>query len=239
MAEYLLPLVERKVVAEGTMAFWLDTRGTNLTFEAGQNADFFVIDPPRTDAEGNMRTFSFAASPEHKDTIMIATRMRETAFKDWLKTMPLGTTVKVVGPLGNMTLHEDVSRPAVFIAGGIGITPFRSMIEWATSTHQPHHITLFYSNRNQAGSTFLSDLDRWVTINPNFTFIPTITEADPSWTREQGKISVDLLQRHIPDLQQPIFYLAGPAGFVTAIKQQLRDSGVQKDDIRLEEFSGY
>lgn len=240
MAEYFLPLKDRKEVADGTMAFWFDISGTDLTFEAGQNADFFLIDPPTTDTEGNMRTFSFAASPTHKDTIMITTRMRDTAFKNWLKEMPFGTNVKVVAPLGDMTLHEDASKPAVFLAGGIGITPFRSMIEWATLTEQPHNITLFYSNRNRAASAFLEDFEMWQQANPRFMLVATITEdGDPAWPHERGIISIDLLKKHLPDIMSPIYYLAGPPGMVVALRKMLIENGISKDNIKLESFSGY
>lgn len=241
MADYLFPLVKRELVADGTMAFWFDSAGSGLTFEAGQNADWHVIDPPKTDAEGNMRTFSFAAAPEHTDTVMIATRMRDTAFKNWLRDMPLGTKVKMTGPLGDMVLHEDSSRPAVFIAGGIGITPFRSMVEHATLQKLPHKITLFYSNRNIGGSAFLQDLRGWQQQNPNFKLVASLSDEAPAdWGGEHGWIDAAMIQRHIPDLKTPIWYLAGPAAMTGAMRELLtKKLGISRDNIRQEEFTGY
>ena len=161
MTEHLFALKDRREVAEGTMAFWFDTSGSGFAFEAGQNADFTLIDPPKTDAEGNVRTFSFASSPHHRDFFMIATRMRPTAFKDSLRSVPLGTKLKVEGPNGNMVLHEDPSKPAVLFAAGIGITPFRGMLEWATERKLAHRFVLFYSNRTPALTAFLEDLETW------------------------------------------------------------------------------
>ena len=240
MADYLFPLADRKEVAEETMAFWFDTSGSDFTFEAGQNADYFLIDPPQTDAEGNKRTFSFAASPSHKDRIMLTTRMRNTAFKNVLKTMPLGTKVKVDGPFGSMTLHEDSAKPAVFIAGGIGITPFRSMIEWATEQQLPHKLTLLYSNRTPAATTFREDFEAWAKANPNFTFLPTITEAAGSaWPYATGMIDEQFIRQHITDIMAPVYYTAGPPGLVVAMRKMLMGLGVSKDSIRYESFSGY
>lgn len=240
MAEYLLPLVDRKEVAEGTTAFWFDAKGSGLTFEAGQNADYTLLDPPQTDAEGNSRTFSFAASPHHHDTIMITTRMRPTAFKNSLKEIPLGTNVKVVGPLGNMVLHDDVSKPAVMIAGGIGITPFRSMIEWATHEQLPHQITLLYSNRNPAATAFLDDLEQWARDNQRLKLVLTITDSDDlSWKYERGKIDEAFIRKHVGDLSKPIFYLAGPDAMVMAMRKLLIGMGMSKDLIKMEAFSGY
>lgn len=240
MAEYFLPLKDRREVAEGTMAFWFDISGTDLTFEPGQNADYTLIDPPETDAEGNMRTFSFAASPSHKDTIMITTRMRPTAFKNSLKAIPLGTKVKVEAPLGDMMLHEDVSRPAVLLAGGIGITPFRSMIEWASERQSPHKIFLFYGNRDKKATAFFDDLEQWSTKNPNFKFVPTLDQAEPDWKYETGHIDANMVKKYVANLQQPIYYIAGPPAMGTALRKMLLvDLGVSRDSIRTESFTGY
>lgn len=241
MADYLFPLKQRLEVAEGTMAFWFDTSGSpEFTFEAGQNADYTLIDPPKTDAEGNVRTFSFASSPHRRGSFMIATRMRPTAFKDSLRTVALGTKVKVAGPNGDMRLHENASKPAVLVAAGIGITPFRSMLEWATEKKLEHRITLFYSNRTPALTAFLDDLEAWSKRNPNIKLVPTITDSqDPSWRYETGRVDRAMLAKHVPDLKKPIYYLAGPPAMVTAVKTLLLDGGIGRDNVRFEEFSGY
>ncbi len=239
MSEYLTPILERREIAQGTMAFWFDTSRTDFTFEAGQYADFTLIDPPETDAEGNTRVFSFASAPS-RDKFMIATRMRDTAFKRVLKTLPLGTTVKIVGPRGNMTLHEDASRPAMFLAGGIGITPFRSMIEWVTREQLPHQLALLYSNRTLAATAFLSDLESWAMQNSKLKLVLTVTDSDdPSWKYERGKIDQALLKKYVDDLTIPVYYIAGPTAMTVAMRKILLDLGVSKDSIKLEAFSGY
>src|SRR5262249_60368327 len=126
-----LPLRRRDPVAEGTMAFRFD-KPAGFIHRAGQTLDFTLIDPPETDAEGNTRTFSIASAPDDAE-IAIATRMRGSAFKRVLGSVPLGTKVGAEGPFGSFTLHNNVSKPGVFLAGGIGITPFRSMIRDAAS----------------------------------------------------------------------------------------------------------
>src|SRR5437870_13741879 len=90
MVEHLFPLKDRREVAEGTMAFWFDSSGSDFTFKPGQNADFILLNPSETDAEGNARTFSFCSSPNEKGTITVATRMRPTAFKKCLKVLQIG-----------------------------------------------------------------------------------------------------------------------------------------------------
>ena len=119
---YSITLTERRLVAEGTMAFYFD-KPSQFAFTPGQFVDLTLPQPSETDAAGNTRAFSIASAPQ-ESTLMVATRLRDTAFKRELQRMPLGSTVRMEGPFGNLVLHADQTRPAVFLAGGIGITPF-------------------------------------------------------------------------------------------------------------------
>src|ERR1039458_9066758 len=112
-------LAGRQEIAEGTMAFRFE-RPSGWTLEAGQAIDITLLAPSETDAEGNTRTFTIASAPYEK-TLMVATRMRDTAFKRVLKVMPVGAAVQIEGPTGVLTLHSDATRAAVFLCGGIGI----------------------------------------------------------------------------------------------------------------------
>src|SRR5579864_2820953 len=116
MAEYEMTLVDRQRIARDTMAFWFDTNGANFEFRAGQHADFVATHPCM--GSDNSRTFSLASSPTDKQPIMIAMRMRKTGFKTALKAAALGTKFAVSRPRGSFTLHKDITRTAVFIAGG-------------------------------------------------------------------------------------------------------------------------
>ena len=134
-------LQNRREVAQGTMAFRFE-KPPGWVFTAGQYLDLTLVDPPETDAEGNTRSFSVASAPG-EDTLMVATRMRDTAFKRVLKTMSIGGSVTIEGPSGDLTLPVDSSRPVVLLAGGIGITPFRSMLVHAAREKLPHRLFLF------------------------------------------------------------------------------------------------
>lgn len=233
-------LVAKETVAEGTMLFRF-AKPTGFTFQAGQSIDLTLINAPETDTEGTTRAFSIAASPE-EETLAIATRLRDTAFKRVLKDMPLGTEVSIEGPFGSFFLHEKVTRPAVFLAGGIGITPFRSMILDAHTRGLAHALTLFYSNRRPEDAAFLAELQRLEATYPAFTLVATMTESEKSseeWQGERGYIDAAMLQRHIPLGTEPIYYLAGPPMMVTALRGVLTASGVSSDDIRFEQFAGY
>ena len=233
-------LIGHDLVAEGTMQFRFE-KPDGFTYTAGQSIDLFLIEPPETDAEGNKRAFTLSSSPDD-DHLAITTRMRDTAFKRALGAMETGTPMKVEGPFGELVLPEHTDKTVVFLAGGIGITPFYSMSRYAAAHALPHHITLFYSNRRPEDAAYLDDLIRLAGENPNFTFVGTMTEMEKStkdWTGELGYINDAMLKRHLGDLDNAIYYLAGPAGMVAALRKMLNDSAVSNDNIRTEEFSGY
>ena len=240
MSDYLLVLRDREQVARDTMAFRFDTIGAGYTFRPGQNADFSLLDPPQTDGEGNVRTLSFATSPNDQASFMVAMRMRSTAFKNSLQAIPLGARVKVSRPMGSFTLHKDSSRPAVFLAGGIGITPMLSMISWASEEKLPHKMYLFYSNRTPQEAPFMDRLEGWARQNPNFKLIATVTrDYNSSWLHEMGRINKEMLTGHLGEIHAPVYYVAGPPGMVEAMRLLLDGLGVSEDNIKTEEFAGY
>jgi ferredoxin-NADP reductase len=240
MAKYTTKLSQRRDVAEGTMAFHLE-RPTGFQFKAGQYMNVTLIDPPETDAEGNTRSFTIASAPFEAD-LVFASRMRNTAFKRTFKTVNLSSELRISGPFGSFTLHTDTSRPAVFLVGGIGITPFRSIILQATKDRLAHKLYLFYSNRRPEDAAFLDELQTVEKQNPNYKFIGTMTDMRNSqrvWQGETGHITPRLLTKWVRDLKGPIYYTAGPPGMVAAMRQMLTNGGIGEDDIRTEEFTGY
>jgi ferredoxin-NADP reductase len=240
MADQKSKLIRREEVAEGTRAFHFK-KPSGFDFKAGQSADVTLIDPPDTDAEGNTRTFSIA-SPPLENELVFTTRMRDTAFKRSLKNVPVVTEVKIGSAAGSFTLHKNPAKPAVFLAGGIGITPFLSMVRQADHDRLPHKLYLFYSNRRPEDAAFLDALQNLEKTNPNFRLICTMTEMSKSkreWKGETVLIDKEMLSRHLAILQGPIYYIAGPPTMVAAMRQTLVGAGVEEDDIRAEEFAGY
>ncbi|WP_437475816.1 FAD-dependent oxidoreductase [Sorangium sp. So ce1014] len=219
-----------------------------MSFKAGQFMDLTLIEPPETDAEGNARGFSINSAPDDTELIF-TTRLRDTAFKRVLQTMPLGTEIRVEGPFGNLTLHNNASRPAVLLAGGIGITPFRSIVRWAAHEKLPHRILLFYANRRPEDAPFLNELRDLAREDPRLTFIPTMTQMSRShlpWKGETGYIDHALIGKYLQSstspgnqITGPIYYLAGPRAMVAGLRAMLNKAGVDDDDIRTEEFTGY
>lgn len=237
---FMTTLIARKEVADRTMAFQFEKPG-GWTFKAGQFIDMTLTDAPETDAEGNTRGFSIASAPQ-EDFLMVATRMRDTAFKRSMKAVPLGTKVKVEGPFGNLVLHNNTSRVAVILAGGIGITPFRSILVRAAKEKLAHRIFLFFSNRRPEDAPFLDELQVLQKENPNFRMIATMTQMEKShrpWQGETGFIRQEMLSKYLKGVENAIYYIAGPAAMVNGLHTVLNSAGADDDDIRIEEFAGY
>lgn len=242
MGRFLFPLVDRRQVAEGTMAFWFDTTSSRkFKHRPGQYVDITLRKPPYTDHEGNSRSFTIASSPTEKGKIMVTTRMRNTAFKNSLKEIPLGTKIIIQGPKGSFVLRKNSHRPAVFLAGGIGVTPFRSIIKYAVDKKLRHEIYLFYSNRTQKLAAFLEDLEGWQSEDRNFRLIPTATEEKGNgWKYEIGKIDEKMLRRYLGrDFSNGVYYVAGPPDMVSDMNQFLVKIGVNEASIESDGFDGY
>lgn len=239
MSEKTLKILKSKEIARGTNVFHL-SKPEGFNYEPGQTIDLTLINPPEMDAEGPVRTFSLVSAP-HEPELMFATRMRDSAFKRALKSAPPGMELAWDGPYGSFILHKNPAKPAIFLAGGIGITPFVSMTKHAAHAKLPHRIYLFHSNHTPEDSPFLTDLTEFAKQNPNVHYIPTMTDIDESseWKGARGILSWDLISKNAPHAETPIYYLAGPAGFVTAMRDMLKSNGADEDSLRFEEFPGY
>jgi ferredoxin-NADP reductase len=239
MATFTLTLRRRELVADRTMAFHF-TKPTGFQFLAGQSLDLTLVNPPETDAEGNVRTFTIACAPTDPD-LVIATRLRDTAFKRVLQSMPLGESVEASGPDGSFTLDPDANTPAVFLTGGIGITPFRSMIRDAVARNLKHALWLFYSNNRPEDAAFLDELQQLADGHPSLHFVPTMTDMTKSsrdWSGLRGLIDREMISGFVP-LKGPVFYMAGPPAMVAAMRRMLSGVGVEESAIRFEQFDGY
>jgi ferredoxin-NADP reductase len=243
-ASYEVVLKGKKQIAEDTMSFTFE-KPKGFKFKAGQHIRMTLLDPPETDTEGDSRFLSLASTPGDKD-LLIAMRMRDTAFKRVLRDMPVGSKVLIqilLGvPHGAFALHEDASRPAVYIVGGIGIVPAYSMIKDAAERKLPHKLYLFYSNRRPEDAPFLGELARLSEQNPNFKLIATMTEPEKAasrWDGLTGRIDSNLLRKYIDDLNAPIYYISGLPEMVSAMKAMLKSAGVSESSVQAEEFTGF
>ena len=241
MSTYTARLEAREAVAEGTMAFRFE-RPNGFEFKPGQAIDLALsLQTDTPGGQGARHAFSIVSAP-FEDELVIATRMRDSAFKRALEVLPIGSQVTIDGPFGSFGLHNARRRAAVFIAGGIGVTPFVSMLRQATRDRLQQRIVLLYANRRPEDAAFLGELQELEEQNPNFRLVATMTKMNGSrrrWSGPTGAITGALIESIVGDLPELVFYVVGPPGMVEAVRQTLNDAGVNDDDVRSEEFYGY
>jgi ferredoxin-NADP reductase len=240
MPKMQVALAGREKIADSTYAFTLDLKGQPFPYKAGQTIDLTYPGMPHSDAGGNKRTFSIASAPG-KDRIIVATRVRGSAFKRSLVEAPIGTALELDGPYGSFTLPNKPTH-AVLLAGGIGITPFRAMAEDALERSLDHTLALIHSNRTPEETPFLLELLNWATKNDKFEYRPTMTKPERSkrkWDGEKRRVDAASLRDWLPKNPTTIHYVAGPEGFVKGATEALKAIGIDEDQIRAEEFPGY
>src|SRR5665213_947925 len=224
---YDVRLTSSEKIAEGTMAFHFE-KPAGFTFKPGQAIDVILPQPSSADEQSARHTFSIVSAP-YQQQLTVATRMRDSAFKRTLKALPAGSPLKLEGPFGSLTLHNNRARAAVFIAGGIGITPIVSILRQAAKDGIPQRLVLIYSNRRPEDAAFLDELQQIERQYSHLRFIPTMTQMDKSgqpWTGETGIAGQDLVTRSVIDLQTPIYYVVGPPAMVEGLRLTLNTMGV-------------
>lgn len=230
---------EREEIAAGTLYVVFDLLGEGVEFKPGQFFFLELIDPPYHDERGGRRHFSFVNSPNEKGVVTMATRMSESAFKRSLAAMPLGSEV-VIDNIGGgaFALPEDGRTPLVMVAGGIGITPFISMIRYAAEEGAGNHIDLIYSNKERRSTAFLDELEGRAEDNDLLDLVLTMTD-DPSWEGESRRVDGEFITDYARDPASSIFYVAGPPAMSKAMVDELTGIGVDAGRVRVSHFSGY
>jgi ferredoxin-NADP reductase len=230
---------EKREVAKGTLLVVFDLLGEEFDYQPGQYFWVELLDPPYEDEKGPRRHITAVTSPTERGVIGLCTRVRDSAFKRSLAELPLGAEVEVEPPKGKFVLPQDTSRPLVFVAGGIGITVFRSMLRYIQDQHLPHRVTLIYSNRDRESTPFLDELEQIERTNPNVRLIVTMTNDD-EWTGERRRVDADFFEEYLGDnLDEATYMVAGPPGMAEAVTEELKKAGVGEQSISTDSFSGY
>ena len=230
---------EKREVAKGTLLVIFDLLGTEVEFTPGQYFWVTLLDPPYEDDKGARRHFSVVTSPNERGVLGLCTRLRDSAFKRSLAELPIGAEVEVEQPKGNFLLPEDTDQEYVFIAGGIGITVFRCMLQYIAEEQLAHRVTLVYSNRDRESAAFLDELQELERTIANLRLVFTMTD-DPTWDGESRLIDGDVLRAHLgDDLASRNYLIAGPPDMVDGVVETLQAAGVPDDRVRPDRFSGY
>jgi ferredoxin-NADP reductase len=230
---------EKREVAKGTLLVTFDLLGEEVAFTPGQYFFVTLPDVGYQDAKGLRRHITVVTSPNERGVLGFATRMRDSAFKRSLSELPVGTEVEVEPPKGSFGLPEDTSRPLVFVAGGIGITVFRSMLRFIQEEGLPYRVTLIYANRDRESTAFLDELQELEQENRDLRLILTMTQ-DPGWEGETRRIDSQFFRDYLDgDLNESTFLVAGPPAMAEGVQDALAGAGVDEENVIAERYSGY
>jgi ferredoxin-NADP reductase len=203
-------------------------------------AYFWVELPDRghDDEKGLRRHISLVTSPTEHGVVGLATRLRDTAFKRTLAELEVGDEVQVEEPKGSFLLPEDTDVEYVFVAGGIGITVFRSMLRYIADSGEPYRVTLVYSNRDRSSTPFLDELAELEQRIPGLRVVLTMTD-DEAWEGERRRVDPPMLADVLGGLDGRTFLVAGPPAMAEGVADSLREAGVPEERVRADRFSGY
>ena len=230
---------EKHEVAKGTLMVTFDLLGEEVDFQPGQYFWVELLNPPYDDEKGPRRHITVVTSPTEKGVLGLATRLRDSAFKRSLAEMPEGADVDVEQPKGSFVLPEDTSKDYVFLAGGIGITVFRSMLRYIADKGLDYRITLVYSNRDRESTAFYDELQELEQAIPGLRVVFTMTD-DEAWDGETRRIDPAMLEDVLGgDLSSFHFMIAGPPGMAKGVAAELSGTGLPEEQVQSDSFSGY
>lgn len=238
MEERSVTFLSRYIIAAGTIAFELE-KPNDFSFQAGQHVTVSLPQLNYEDAKGNSRTFTIASAP-HAGSLLIVTRQTGSGFKKTWQELPLESEIKITEARGELVLNPDT--PAVFLTGGIGVTPFRAMILDLYHGGVKLPMTLIYSNRTVGTSAFHSFFSRMSKEMSTLEYVPTLTDMgrhDEEWEGEKRMVDETFIRDYVDDLSVPDFYISGPPSMVNAMTEALQKLDISESRVKTESFYGY
>ena len=226
-----LPVIETKQETPDVKSIKLGLQ-QKIDYKPGQ---YFIMELGIDDPE-NTRPLSIASSPT-EDFLLFSTKISQTMFKQRFDSLKAGDKVKLKGPMGIFTLKEE-AKEIVFLGGGIGITPFRDMIKYATDKKLSIKMTLLYSNKTSSDICYRDEWEVFQKQNPHLNVVNTITD-DASWQGRKGRINEAMIRESYSDLNNTLFYICGPPKMVDAMQGILKEMSIPAQNIKIEKFAGY
>jgi ferredoxin-NADP reductase len=221
------------------MTFRFSTEGTDFTYRSNQAIRLAL--PGVDDPWGAVRAFSLSSSPTEAGFLAVTCKISDTPFKQALARLQPGDRAEVYGPLGAFLFQAG--RPSVFLAGGIGITPFRGMLRYAADTGERSEKRLLYSARVPEEFVFRAELDAMAHANPQLRIEYSVTRPTDSstpWTGRRGRIDAAWIREAAHGLARPMYYVAGLPEMVAETVALLQGPlGVSEEDLDYEMFRGY
>lgn len=233
--------LDRKIQIAPDLVDFLFTPQKKLIYLPGQYMEW-TLSHKNIDSRGNRRYFTLASSPT-EDTLRLGVKFYDngSSYKRALSNLDTNTRIVASQLAGDFTLPKDRNKKMVFIAGGVGITPFRSIIKYLTDLDEKRKITLFYANKT-AGEIMYSDVFREAQKKIGVKTIYTLTneqDIPAGWRGERGRITKIMILKEIPDYDERLFYLSGPHALVLSFQNALKELGINKKNIKVDYFPGF
>jgi ferredoxin-NADP reductase/Na+-translocating ferredoxin:NAD+ oxidoreductase RnfD subunit len=235
----VLKLKEKIKIANDTFDFVFHT-DEKMNFKPGEYMEW-TLKHKNPDARGNRRYFTLASSPtENEIRLGVKFYEKPSSFKAHLMSLPYGEKIVASSRAGDFTLPSNSQQGLVFIAGGIGITPFRSMIQYLLDKKERRPITLLYSNMKVSDIAYKDVFDRAekeLGIKTVYTIVSAGEQIESGM--RTGLIDMKFIKEEVPDFMNKIFYISGPHGMVDAFKKTLKTMGIPKRNIKIDFFPGF
>ena len=236
----VLALQEKKLIAADTYEF-IFKNSKPFAFSAGQYMEW-TLGHEYSDNRGIRRYFTIASSPTENDIRMgVKFYQNPSTFKKKLLSLVSGDTIVASQLAGDFTLPRDKNKKLVFLAGGIGVTPFRSMIQYLIDHDERRHVTVIYSNKTVSDIAYtdvFENAERTLGIK-TIHALSDIKQVPPHWTGRTGFVNGGMIASEVPDFKERIFYISGPQMFVDFCKGELKKIGVTKKNIKTDYFPGF
>lgn len=236
----LLTLRKKTLTGEGLYDFSF-IPDQCLSFAPGQYMEWTLghADP---DNRGNRRYFTLASSPTEKNILLgVKFYPESSSFKRALFSMKAGDTIVASQLSGEFTLPQDKEKKLVFLAGGIGVTPFRSMVQYLLDKNEKRDIVIFYSNKVVSEITY-KNIFKKAQKKLGIKTIYALTDKDSipeNWNGHIGRVDEKIIKKQVPDYLERTFYVSGPHAMVTAFEKTLSEIGVPKNQIKTDFFPGF
>jgi len=225
--------------APDVISFVFDLCGQPLPYRPGQFVFFELDELAFPDERGKRRHFTISSAPTEQGIIMLTTRLRGSGFKETLRHAQPGYELTVETPRGSFVVPDGETRQHVFIAGGIGVTPYRSILRNAVDIGAPIDALLLDFNRAFVDVSFRAEFEAIAAGMSSIRFVPVLSEPEPGWTGERGRLDERLLRRHVSDIGGSLFWVSGPPPMVTSSMEAVAQLGVAPDAMREDSFTGY
>jgi ferredoxin-NADP reductase len=183
------------------------------------------------------KTLSLSSSPTEKEHIEFTKKLTGSEFSNALRTLKVSDWAMTDAPYGRFTF-EGKNEKIALLAGGIGITPFRSICKYCTDMRLTAKITLLYGNRSESETVFKSEMEEMEKQNENLKVVFVLNEASNAWKGATGVIDAKLIKKEVPDYNERVFYASSPPPMVKVMEKLIRDLGLPATQLRLEAFTG-